>query len=88
MRTPHEIIVVEADEIERRYGVIAFVSSWLIHTSYIVLPGTFTTLGSNLEQNSTGRQLAAGVKNIPLLPFAMICSLSGCGGLVYLWHKW
>ena len=73
MSPGHEAIVLQAENIKKRYGMIAFISSWLIHASYIVLPGTFTSLGQRLDQNDNGRLVVAPIKNVPLLPLAVIC---------------
>lgn len=88
MSTTHETMVLGAETIQRRYSIMAFISSWLIHTSYIVLPGTFTSLGNRLEQTEGGRLAADTVNNIPLLPLAGICCLVGSVGLGYLWRTW
>lgn len=88
MSTTYEAMVLEAERIQRRYSIMAFISSWLIHTSYIVLPGTFTSLGNRLEQTDSGRLVADTVNNVPLLPLAGICCFVGSVGLGYLWRTW
>lgn len=88
MSTNYESMVLAAERVQRRYSIMAFISSWLIHTSYIVLPGTFTSLGSRLDQTESGRLAADAVNNVPLLPLACVCCLVGSVGLGYLWHTW
>ena len=83
----HEAIVLQAESIKKRYGMIAFMSSWLIHASYIVLPGTFTSLGQRLEQNGTGRLVSVPIKNVPLLPLAVICCICGTIGIIFVWRR-
>jgi hypothetical protein len=82
-----EAMVLQAENIKKRYGMIAFISSWSIHASYIVLPGTFTSLGQRLEHNDTGRLIAAPIQNIPLLPLATIACIGGSVGLVFVWRR-
>ena len=87
MSPGHEIIVLQAENIKKLYGMIAFLSSWLIHASYIVLTGTFTSLGQHLEQNDTSRLAAAPIENVPLVPLALISCICGSIGLVFVWRK-
>jgi hypothetical protein len=88
MSTAREVMIIDADSIPRRYNVIAFVSSWLIHTSYLVVPGTFTSLGGHLDIGDSRHAVADTVKNVPLLPVAGLCCVVGSVGLGYLWHRW
>ena len=87
MSAARNAMIIEADAIPRRYNVVAFLSSWLIHTSYLFLPGTFTSLESHLDDGNS-RRVVETVKNVPLLWLAATCCIIGTAGLGYLWWTW
>jgi len=87
MSAARNAMIIEADAIPRRYNVVAFLSSWLIHTSYLFLPGTFTSLESQLDDGNS-RRVVQTVKNVPLLWLAATCCIIGTAGLGYLWWTW
>jgi hypothetical protein len=87
MSTARDAMVIEADTVPQRYNIIAFLSSWLIHTSYLFLPGTFTSLENHLDDGNS-RKVVEAVKNVPLLWLAGLCCIIGTAGLGYLWWIW
>jgi hypothetical protein len=64
--------------------------SWLTLAGYIVFPGTFTSPKTSqaLASNSSGRVIEEAVRNIGLLPIAILCCLAGTVGTSWLWLIW
>jgi hypothetical protein len=90
MQTPYMVMSLQANEAPRLDNLLAAVYSWITLAGFIVLPGTFTSLGNSesLGDIKGGKLVQDAVHNIPLLPLAGICCLVGTIGSCWLWWKW
>ncbi|KAJ2971276.1 hypothetical protein NQ176_g7771 [Zarea fungicola] len=94
-------MLLDQDNVAKTHNILAAFFVWLLLASFIVFPGTFTTIKKSIEDNDNGKlpskaaeSIFKSVKNIPLLALAAImCSISvmGIAGLAlrhmknYVW---
>jgi hypothetical protein len=80
---------VEANQIKKRFNLLAAVSTWIILAGFITLPNTFTSLqnSNSLRGNKGGELIQDTIRNIKLLPFAIILCCLGLFSIVFLWIK-
>ncbi|KAK8149178.1 hypothetical protein MY1884_004548 [Beauveria asiatica] len=94
-------MLLDQDNVARTHNILASFFVWLLLASFIVFPGTFTTIQKSIEKNQNGdfpskaaESFFKSVKNVPLLALAAImCSISVIGMAVlalrhmnnYLW---
>jgi len=71
-------------------NIRAALFSWLTLAGYVVFPGTFTSLKNSetLASNSSGKVIQDAVRNVPLLPIAILCCIIGTTGTSWLWWIW
>jgi hypothetical protein len=88
--TSYAAKAVEALQASNWHNLYAAFFSWLTLAGYVVFPGAFTSLKSSqiLASNSSGKVIQDAVRNIGLLPIAIICCLAGTIGTSWLWLIW
>ncbi|KAJ3473196.1 hypothetical protein NLG97_g10458 [Lecanicillium saksenae] len=80
-------MLLDQDNVAKTHNVLAAFFVWLLLASFIVFPGTFTTIQKSIEDNDNGHfpskaaeSIFKSVKNVPLLALAAImCSISVIG---------
>jgi hypothetical protein len=82
----YEDMVVESYHIPHQYNIAAGLSSWILLASFILFPGTFTSLEKHHESEA-GKALYNFAQHIPLLLFSGVCCLAGVIGTIFLWVK-
>ncbi|KAF2458846.1 hypothetical protein BDY21DRAFT_264132, partial [Lineolata rhizophorae] len=90
LRTPYMLMVLEANEASGRDNALAAFFSWLTLAGYVVLPGTFTSLqnSQSLKDSESGKRVQRTVNNLPLLPLACICCVTGIVGQLWVGWQW
>jgi hypothetical protein len=90
MQTPYMVMCIQANEAPRLDNVLAAIYSWVTLAGLIVFPGTFTSLANSdsLGNIKGGLVVQDAIQNIPLLPLAGFCCLTGTIGSCLLWRKW
>jgi hypothetical protein len=90
INTPYMAKSTQATQAPAWDNFRAALFSWLTLAGYVVFPGTFTSLKASqtLASNSSGRVIQDAVKNIPLLPIAILCCIIGTSGTTWLWWIW
>lgn len=86
-------MLLAMDTIPRMHNIFAAFFTWILLAGFVVLPGTFTSLGKLEDKPEVSSSEAASailktVKNIPLLVIAGSCCGIGALGMVWLWYKW
>lgn len=87
-------MLLDLDRIPKLHNILASFFVWLLLASFIVFPGTFTTIKKSIEDKNgqdwtdkTAEKIFKSVKNIPLLVIAAImCSISAIGMSVLAWR--
>ncbi|KAM7196601.1 hypothetical protein V8F33_006100, partial [Rhypophila sp. PSN 637] len=79
-------MVLESHAIPAPYRIGAAFSSWILLAGFILLPGTFTSLG-NISKESIPGQIQAFILHVPLLYLSGTCCLIGLMGIGFLWHR-
>lgn len=80
-------MLLDQDNIAKTHNILAAFFVWLLLASFIVFPGTFTTIKKSIEDSDNGtfpskaaESIFKSVKNVPLLALAAImCSISVFG---------
>ncbi|ATY66091.1 hypothetical protein A9K55_001357 [Cordyceps militaris] len=80
-------MLLDQDKISTAHNILAAFFVWLLLASFIVIPGTFTSIQKQIEDNGDGKfpskaaeSIVKGVKNLGLLALAAImCSISVIG---------
>jgi hypothetical protein len=88
--TPYMAKSIQANEAPVWDNFRAAIFSWLTLAGYVVFPGTFTSLrnSQSLANNNSGKIIQDAVKNLPLLPIAILCCIIGTTGTSWLWWIW
>lgn len=79
-------MIIESHGIPIPYQIGATFSSWILLAGFILLPGTFTSLG-NISKESIPGEIKAFILNVPLLYLSGACCLIGLVGIGFLWHR-
>ncbi|KAK4119379.1 hypothetical protein N657DRAFT_581708 [Parathielavia appendiculata] len=82
----YEDMVVESYNAPSLYNIAAGLSSWILLASFIIFPGTFTSLGK-LKDTEAGEAVYNVVQHIPLLLFSVLCCFASIIGTTFLWLK-
>ncbi|KAJ5641198.1 hypothetical protein N7490_005198 [Penicillium lividum] len=94
LETRYVRMMVEADKIPWQYNVLASAAHWVLLAGYLVVPGTFTSLQTSKEVNSTLSNNEAGslmldtIKNPPLLAMAIFFFVTGIGIMGWLYWEY
>lgn len=94
MHSRYVQMLLEQDHIPKLHNILASFFVWLLLASFIVFPGTFTTIRESIEDKNgdnwhdkTAEKIFKSVKNIPLLVVAAImCSISAIGMTALAWR--
>ncbi|KAK4107059.1 hypothetical protein N656DRAFT_821906 [Canariomyces notabilis] len=82
----YQDMVVESYHVPYKYNIAAGLSSWILLASFILFPGTFTSLEQH-QDSGAGKALYHFAQRIPLLLFSGLCCLLGVIGTTFLWVK-
>jgi hypothetical protein len=90
VHTPYMVKSIQANEAPTWDNYRAALFSWLTLAGYVVFPGTFTSLKTSqtLASNNSRKVIQDAVKNVPLLPIVILCSIIGTTGTSWLWWIW
>jgi hypothetical protein len=81
-------ILLQLDKIPVLYNILSSIFTWLLLASYIVFPGTFTSIRSSQTLVSgagkAGKFVSTVVQHIPLLYLTAICCICGAAGMSWL----
>jgi hypothetical protein len=80
----------DANEVELRYEIGAWLSAWSTLAGYVVLPNTFTSIGnaSDLDKIVGGKIVQKAVQNVAVLKTASVMCCIGIMGNCFLWYRW
>ncbi|KAF3768350.1 hypothetical protein M406DRAFT_251017 [Cryphonectria parasitica EP155] len=88
MIATYHSMVIESNEISAKYNFAAAAACWIMLAGFFILPGTFTTLRKStvFSSSNDGQYIQSAVQNIPLLPLASVCYLSGISIIIFSWY--
>jgi hypothetical protein len=80
----------DANQVQHRYEAGALFSAWITLAGYVVLPSTFTSLGtaSDLQKIVGGKIVQKAVQNVDMLKLASVMCCIGIVGNCFLWYRW
>ncbi|KAF7588274.1 hypothetical protein BBP40_005928 [Aspergillus hancockii] len=92
LNTRYLEMLVELDNMWWVYNLAASIAHWVLLAGYLVIPGTFTSLGRSnevektLQGNGAGEAILGTIQNPPLLVIA--CLFFAAGVLIFSWLYW
>lgn len=96
LQTRYMDMLLSLDTIPRIHNILASFFGWLLLAGYVVFPGTFSSLSSSLDEDSSSAaeaeasRILNSVQNMPLLIIASVCcgiAIAGLLWLSFLWRK-
>jgi hypothetical protein len=87
-QTRYMIMLVQANQVQKRYEFGAAFSAWISLAGYVVLPNTFTSLknASSLNKTASGKIVQEAVQHVELLKIAFAMCCIGTTGNCVLWY--
>ena len=82
----------EEAQMDMRFSITVGAANWALLAGYLVIPGTFTSLQTSnqvettLQTNKAGRTVLHMIQNPPLLAIACLLFVSGIAALMWLMH--
>lgn len=89
-QTLYMAMSIQANQVPVIFDICASFSSWLTLAGFVVLPATFTSLKKSKDLGGVtgGRELQDAVRNLELLPVAVILCCIGIASSGWLWWRW
>ncbi|KUJ15806.1 uncharacterized protein LY89DRAFT_558395, partial [Mollisia scopiformis] len=92
VQTRYMSMLLGLDTIPRLHNILASFFTWILLAGFIIFPGTFTSLQTNLSTNptidssTTATAILHSFKHLSLIIIGSICCGIGALGMIWLWH--
>jgi hypothetical protein len=75
--------------VPEQFNLLAVFALWILLAGFVVFPATFPSLqtSTSLQNSASGRVVQRAIQHVPLLAFAIVCSILGIAGICWLWRK-
>lgn len=89
--TRYTNMLLALDKIPRLDNLLASFFTWLLLAGFVLFPGTFANLQTQVVTGSGGQveQVAVNaIQHVSLFVIAWVCTGIAAGGMCWLWYKW
>ncbi|KAI6044566.1 hypothetical protein EDC04DRAFT_318933 [Pisolithus marmoratus] len=85
--TPYVKMLLAIDLIPNWYTLIAGFSTWILLAGFVLFPATFASWATR-PTGTAEYEIAALMRDMPLLVIAWVCTGVGGAGMIWMWWKW